>query len=225
MSNRDIEKRLDELEKVIKSQDDSPIWIDGKNNIIRMDVNSRRGEEITFPTTFAAARWLEKRIDDHPAAVGSYMVDNICDLYEDSEELKDTIRKIIPDPIVVPDLAPHLVDGRIVYQEKSGPCNHPTVFSADELPTCLFAHLKTTQPADINLWCLAILIKRYFGTPEFRERYQNGVLSDDDINLNFVFYIIYGWDKEEPSLNDFAQLFRQLVRLPDKQSEKESCKK
>jgi hypothetical protein len=65
------------------------------------------------------------------------------------------------------------------------------------------------------------LIRQYFGTLKFRERYEKGILSDDDINLNFVFCIIYSWDKDELSLNEFAQLFRQLVRLPETQSEKE----
>ena len=200
---KDLDKRLDELEKVIKSQDDSSIWIDGKNNAIRIDVDSRRGKEITFPSTFEAARWLEKQIDAHPIAIGSYSVDNICDLYEDGEELKTIIRKIIPDPIIVKQMSGDII------------------FSADELPALLFGRLKTTQPANINLWLLAHLIRRYFNTHEFRERYQNDVLSGDDINLNFMFYIFYGWNKEELPLNEFAQLFRQLVRLPDRQSEKE----
>jgi hypothetical protein len=218
MSNRDIEKRINALEKVIKSNADSGILVDGKNNVIRLNVNFRGWKEFAFPSTYKAARWLEKQIDNHSAAIGSYSVDNICDLYEDIEELKTLIRKIIPDKIIVPDMEPKLIDGQIVYQEKIGPTNHPWIISADELPVGLFAHLKTTQPADLNFWCLANLINRYFGTPEFRERYKTGVLSDDDININFVLYIIYGWDKEEPSLNEFAQLFRQIVRLPDIQS-------
>ncbi len=211
MANRDIEKRLDELEKVIKSQDDSPIWIDGNNNVIRIDKTGRRGEEIIFPTTFAAVRWLEKQIDVHPAAAGSYSVDNICDVFWDGEELKDIILKIIPNPIVIQRRNNPIVGG----------VEKPSFFSADEFPATLFGRLKTTQPADMNLWLLTRLITQYFGNLEFRERYQNGVVSDDDINLNFVFYIIYGWDKEEISLNNFSQLFHQLVKLTNTKSEKE----
>jgi hypothetical protein len=203
MSNRDIEKRLGVLEKIIKSSDDTGIWVHGLNNVIHLNMNFRGSKEYTFPTTFEAARWLEKQIDSHPSAIGSYSVDNICDLYEDGEELKAIIRKIIPEPIIPPQKNVPL----------SGGVPKPRIFSADSLYASLFAHLKTDQPADLNLWCLANVIEQYFCDAEFRERYQNGVLSDDDINMNFILYIIYSWDKEEPSINYFARLFRQVVGL------------
>jgi len=213
---KNLTKRLDELEKIIKSNADSPIWIDGKNNVIRMDVNGKRGKDITFPSTFEAARWLEKRIDDHPQATGNYSVDCICDLYEDSETVKNYIRAFIPDKIIVPDLHPQLEGNQIVYRELSGPANHPWIISVDELSAFLFGHLKTTQPADINSWCLGQLIERYFDTPVFRERFKNDNLSEDDNNFYLALFTIYVWGKRDKATwLEFLRIVHQVARLPD----------
>lgn len=190
---KDLNKRLEALEEKIKSAADSPIWIDGKNNVIRIDSNSRQGMEITFPTVFDARCWLEKQIDKHPIAKGSYSVDNICDLFEDGEELKELIREQLPGPI--------------------GSMNGP--YSADDLPGDLFGNLKTKEPADLVLWCLVGLMRDCSGH-QFKERWEAEQLTDDDNSLMTLLFFIFAWTRggdPEECVPDFLRLFHQVTGL------------
>jgi hypothetical protein len=219
----DLDKRLVELEKKIKSIGDSPIWVDGINATVRVDINHRRGKEVTFPTVYEARLWIEKMINTHTAGgILNYQVDNLADLFEDSEDLRTTLKVIIPDKIVVPDLEPRLVNGQITWQEKTGGANHPVVYDADNNFPGILAMLGITNgmTADICLWCFANLVKVYFGSLRFKERWDANQLSEADTQMFAACATVFNWDKSDPEEQvhrEFAQLFFQVTKLPAKE--------
>jgi hypothetical protein len=92
-----IDARLKELEQMAKSQRSGNIWVEMRNNRVRVDHN-KRGKEQEFNNTHEASQWLEQQIDKAPGAVGSVIVTNLCDLYPDSDQLKEYIKQFItPD--------------------------------------------------------------------------------------------------------------------------------
>jgi hypothetical protein len=218
MNLKTLNKRLDELEKIIRTAGDSPIWIDGKNNVIRVDVNHKRGKPIEFPSTYEARIWLEKQINKHSGGIINYGVDNLADLHEDAETLRALIRDILPAPIVVPDLQPRLRNGQIVYEDKPAYCNHSQTYSADQLPgTLALGGMPAGAPADLRVWCLASLITEYFSPLQFKERYKTQTFTEDDELMCRVCLVLYAWKREGKApeiLTDFYSLFHQLVKLP-----------
>lgn len=214
-----FEKRIAELESQIIKAANSPVWIDGKNATVRADIGKKRGEEVTFPSVFEAGKWLERQINIHFGGVINYSVDNICDLYEDAGELRAHLKLIIPDKIVVPDLAPRLKEGEIVWEEKSGPENHPVIFDADtHFPATLgLSKIEPEKAADLPLWALASLIDRYFSTGAFRDRYLRSAFTQDDNKMFYALLLVYSWHKPGTAeeLNaDFFRLFLKVTELP-----------
>jgi hypothetical protein len=210
--------RLDLLEKAIKSNADSSIWIDGHNATIRVDVNSRRGQEVVFPTVYEARIWLEKQINTHAGGVISYSVDNICDLFEDAQAMRAAIKGIIPGTIKVPDLGPKLIDGQIVWQEKTGSENHPSFLSADELPGDLaICTMVPAELADLGLWCLANLMSGYFGNRQFHERFASGVFTPEDGQMFAALFMVYRRARPgnpEEQMRGYVRLIHQAGKLP-----------
>lgn len=189
------DKRLEELEARIKASADCPLWIDAKNNQVRADlIGGRRGQPVTFPSVFEAARWLEKQIDSHPGASGSFIVDRLWDLHPESERLHGVIEEIFGDKVID------------FYGLK---------YSRDEFPGVHVGALKTPGPADINLWMLATPLG-YFGTREFKERWQADTMTEEDNKLLLACFALFAWRKEgneERLWDDFARLFYQVTEL------------
>jgi hypothetical protein len=215
---RDLAKRLAALEKVIKSSAESPIWIDGKNNVIRVDVGHKRGEPIEFPTVYDARIWLEKQIDAHAGGLMGYGVDNVADLCEHAPALKAALKEIIPNGIFVPDMQTHLEKGEFVFRDKEGPANHPVTYDADNnLPGDLAFVGIPGGAADLRLWCLASLITHYTWRLEFRERWEKFELTSNDFRMYLAMLVIYVWDRpgsKEQLNSEFYRLFHQVTKLP-----------
>lgn len=83
--NQQLEKRLLEVEKAIKAKSASRVWVDMFDNALRIDVNGKRGDALTFPTTYEAARWLENRVMSAENVTGIISVENITDLFGDEQ--------------------------------------------------------------------------------------------------------------------------------------------
>jgi hypothetical protein len=219
----DLNKRLLELEKRIKSSDGSAIWINGKNATVRVDINHRRGKEVTFPTVYEARTWIEKQINSHPAGgIINYHVDNLADLFEDAQYLRTTLKSIIPDKITVPDLEPRLVNGQITWKEKTGAANHPVVYDAsDYFPgTLAMSGVTNGMTADICLWCLAKLIEEYFGTSQFKDRWVSEQTTEVDNQMYLACATVFSWHKpetEERIRDEFDRLFFQVTKLTEKE--------
>lgn len=189
------DKRLEELEARIKASADCPLWVDAKNNVVRVDLlGARRGQPVTFSSTFEAARWLEKQIDSHPGASGTYNVDRLWDLHADADNLHGVIAEIFGDKVI--DL-------------------FGLKFSGNEFPGSHFGLMKTTQPADLNLWLLQTPLA-YFETSEFKARWQAQQFTDEDNRLLLACFALFAWKREgnQKSLwDDFARLFYQITKL------------
>lgn len=104
-----IETRLTTLEHSAKTMQAGEIWVEMKNNMVRVDT-SKPGTPRTFTNTHEAARWLEKRIDRAPVAFGSIHVKNLCDVYPKSDDLRAAVSDVFgPDDLpafVFGDLKP-----------------------------------------------------------------------------------------------------------------------
>ena len=184
--------RLEHLEISLKSSGDALLFFDMKNEVVRVDIATKRGEPVKFESTLEAARWLEAKINLHENVVGSIIVDNACDLFEDSSELREIIKKVLPGEIKIR-------------------CER---FSADELPVILLGRLKTEEPANLALWAIANLM-RCFKTPEFRSRWLADELSDDDAILFSVVLILFSWhNPQDDIMSAFSDLFYQVTKLP-----------
>lgn len=188
-------KRIEELEKRIRASAECPLWIDGHNNVVRVDlVGGKRGQPVEFPTTHEAARWLEGQIDNHPGASGTFDADRLWELYPDADKLHGVITDILGDRVID------------FYGLK---------YSKDEFPGAHFGMMKTTQPADINLWLLQTPL-RYFGSKEFKPRWQAQQFTDEDNRLLLACFALFAWKREgsETELWDgFSRLFFQVTRL------------
>ena len=172
---------------------ESSAWIDARNNRVRLDVNIRRGEEKTFDTVYQAARWIEKQINKYNQVQGSYIVDNICDLYADSQELQQGVKEILGDDVIK---------------------NSNGEFKADDLFGVLFCDFKTGgQEADVNLWMLASVM-RYFTSKEFKERYSRAEYIEDDARMLEACYLIYSWGgADDPGImSEFRALLKQIAK-------------
>lgn len=204
---RNLEERLAALEAQIKKNSDSPVWVDGKNNVIRVDINRRRGEPVTFPSSADAIAWIEKQIDTHAGGVITYQADNICDLHKNGAELRDVIRGIIPDEIIISRTSGPAIGGQI----------QPMTFDADRLPVSIVLNIiPAGQPADLRLWSLANLITRIFENRNFRGRWQTGQTTENDNQLLLACLAIFSWGKPEglqDIMSDFARLFYQVTEL------------
>jgi hypothetical protein len=205
MSNN-FEKRLEKLEAEIKQSADIPVWIDGSNATIRVDVNHRRGQPVTFPSVYEARVWIEKQINSHAGGRISYTVDSIADLHENAEGLRQVLKAILP--------------GQIVVEQKtrsSGGVFEPDVYSVDDLDATLaLVGVSAGAPADIRLWCLASLMRRYFWNKETRERWNSDKLTQDDERMFFALLAVFSWKRpgsEEEIKADFARLFVQVTEL------------
>jgi len=97
MSN--FNKRLIELERTAKTQTAGGLWVEMKNNRVRVD-RHRRGKDRVFKNTYQTARWLEAQIDAAPTARGSIVISNLCDLYPDADKLKAAVADVFgPDDL------------------------------------------------------------------------------------------------------------------------------
>ena len=207
--NKNQSKRLEELEKTIKLSAESALWISGDNATARIGISHKRGKEITFPSVHDCAAWIEKQINSHAGGILDYAVDNICDLYEDADELRGVVKDILPDPIFVHRSTGQVVNGLV----------QPTVFDADNNFSGILA-LRRINPgmtADLRLWCLANLIERYFDDYRFGERWKTKQFTDDDNRMMLATMAVYAWQKPEPKdeiLAGWAQLFYQVTNLP-----------
>lgn len=213
-----LEKRLAQLESLIKASGEQPVWIDGKNNnTVRVDVGGRRGESVEFPTTLEAVRWIEKQIDSHAGGIVNFAIDHVADACEESDSLRSLITELLPGPIVISDLAPAMVDRELVWVEKIGPSNHPITLSAEYLPgTLCLAKAPDGETANLRLWLLANLIKTYFGSRHFEQHWKAGSLTDDDRRMFSVCFEVFAWQESgHPMdlLQDFHGLFYQVTGL------------
>ncbi len=187
-----LNKRLEALEAAIKSAAESPLWIDGHDNIIRLDINGKRGNPVQFPSVYKAGKWLEEQIDKHPGAAGSYHVDRIWELYRNPEQLRETIGAAL--------------EGRVIDV-------HGIKYSADAWPGSLFGGMKTAGPADLKLWLLAHGALAYFGTREFRARYNVTEFTDEDACMMCACYALFAWERIGASGEDFWRLVVQVCHL------------
>lgn len=89
-----IKIRLAELEQMAKVRRSGDLWIEMKNNIVRVD-RQKRGKERVFDSVYQAARWLEKELDEAPGAVGSVIVTDLTDVFTDSDQLRAEIAPLI----------------------------------------------------------------------------------------------------------------------------------
>lgn len=182
------EKRLLKLETEIKAAYSGSLWLDMSDNTVTVGMGHKRRERV-FPTVIEAVEWAEKQIDQHDNAFGGIVIYNICDLYPDSNALKNCIRSIIPGEI----------------KRKNG-----VTFSADHLPGIIFAGLKTGQPADIKLWALASLIKQYFDY-YFWQRVLKQEANEEDDRMFTALFLIFVWDKA--GQGDRDTMLERFVRL------------
>jgi hypothetical protein len=101
-SKRDIEKRLKEIESAVKEQTQSDIWINIKDNVVKIMRMSTGlwDEPREFESVHEAGRWVEKQIDQAPGGRIGGVIHNICDLYKDSEALKAAVADVFgPDDL------------------------------------------------------------------------------------------------------------------------------
>lgn len=207
---KDFNKRLDELEKTIKTRADSPFWIDGMNTRVRVDVGGRRGKEVTFPTVYAARQWIEQQIDKYPGGILSYTVDNLADLFEDARELRELLKNFIPEPIIAQRKTGRMIAGVPV----------PQVFNADDQFPGTLAMWKVSagMPVNLPLWCLVSLIEEYFSDSTFIERWKTSNFEVADSQMTLAAVLIFSRirpDLDEMQLfAEFARLFFQVTELP-----------
>jgi hypothetical protein len=206
-------KRLDELEKIIKHNKDLPIWVNGNNNIVRVNIGHKRGKDITFPTAYDARLWIEKQINVHPGGIINYCVDNLTDLAEDAPTLRGVIRDILAEKIVVPQTTGLVIGGKI----------QPLIFDADDnFPGILFCGAEPGRPADLTLWCLASLIKQYFSFWQFKDRWKADQLSEDDKRMFLACFAVFAWNRPGETVwlkAEFLQFFLQATKLSPSGSE------
>lgn len=193
MASRALEKRLQFLEQRTQAELEQSLWVNMDNNHITLGL--RKKQEFEFPSVYEAARWLENQIDTHPGATGSIIVDNLCDLYPDSEALKDAVSVLFGNDKIKTPLGE---------------------FSKEQMPGVRFGSLKTDQPADINFWLLASQL-HYFGTLEFSERNSAGQLTIADNQMFYALLTIYCWGKKgdlDTLFDEFIGLFHHVARIP-----------
>lgn len=189
------ELRMKEIETALAAQKSGGLFVDGHDNVIRVDVSGKRGKERTFASTYEAKIWLEQQIDAHPAAHGSYSVEDICDLYADNANLKSIIAEVFAGKVVKTN------GGKL---------------GAGQLYGLLFGTLKTDEPADLNLWMLSGAM-RYFRTPEFKSRFEARATTDDDGLMFIALLVIYSWGKpgtENEIKRGYLDLLKQVTGLP-----------
>lgn len=190
-----LDTRLDQLEAKFKAEQESGLWVDMVDNVVRLDVGRRRGKENTFPSSFDAARWVEKQIDNHGSAYGSIIVHNICELYEKSDQLKEVVQMFLPGTV------------KTTYGE----------FSAESLCGTVVGNIKTFQPASLNLWLLANVIEQYFSLHEFKQRYLADSFTDDDIQIYWALFAVFqhGQSGDLDNIRSaYERLIRQVAKLP-----------
>ena len=188
---KDFEKRLIALETAIRNESKSGLWINMSNNKVRIDKVRRRGSERTFDTVFEAARYIETEIDKNENVYGSIIVTDICDLFEESETLRAVISAIIP------------LD---TFKAKTG---------------VLFGCLKTSDPADINLWMVGSLLQN-FNTVGFMQRLKADEVNDFDNRLFLVCFDLFCWEREgdmEKLIGEFTRLFLSVSKVSKMQVE------
>ena len=74
--------RLKSLEEMLQLNAASSVWIDMWDERLRVDVNHRRGEEMSFDSVREAANWLETQIKDSDQITGVILIDDISELFE-----------------------------------------------------------------------------------------------------------------------------------------------
>lgn len=209
----DFLKRLDDLERVIKEKRKTALFITGKNNQVRVDVGTRRGVDLTFSTVYETRSWIEKQIDYHAGGVIDYRVDHICDLFADSRAALESLRSILEKPVIILGYEPRLVNGVVVYQEKSGPESHPQAFSVDRFPAGIqLSKIKPGVPANLLTWCIAGVITRVFDNPAFFERWEKNTLTSEDTLMLLSLLELFARDYPGEAggfLADFADIFLQ----------------
>ncbi len=189
---RQLFERVKQLENTAKIQNDAGLFIDMKNTQVRVDIGGKRGQVRNFDSVEAAGRWLEKVIDEHPAATGSIIVDDFCSLYSDPEDLRAEIAGILGNRVI----------GSPMGDMSSG-----------GIPVLHFGTLKTMGTADINLWLLADAIWTYYRTAEFSARLKINSFTEQDRLALQVFLTFFVWDRIDPYekiANDFLNFFYQV---------------
>jgi hypothetical protein len=94
-----IDARLKELENLANSRNDGDLWVEMRNNRVRVDRDAKRGKEREFKSTFEAAQWLENEINEAPGAIGSVVINDLCELHPNPDQLREEIA-----PFLIPTL-------------------------------------------------------------------------------------------------------------------------
>jgi hypothetical protein len=78
-----LSTRLSLLEERLKVIEAGGIWVDMLDTKVRIDIGTRRGKEIEFPTVFQAAKYVERWMEKAVEVRGVVFVSNIADLMND----------------------------------------------------------------------------------------------------------------------------------------------
>ena len=78
-----FDKRLSLLEERVKVSKAGGVWVDMLDNKVRVDVGSKRGKEVIFPTVFQAGKYVQAWKDKGLDVTGIVFVSYIGDLFYD----------------------------------------------------------------------------------------------------------------------------------------------
>jgi len=78
-----LNERLKLLEERVKVLEAGGIFVDMMDNIVRIDIGTRRGKEMEFPTVFQASKYVEKWMEKATEVHGVVFVSSIADLFYD----------------------------------------------------------------------------------------------------------------------------------------------
>jgi len=82
-----FEKRLSLLEENSKALESGGVWVDMLDNKVRVDINSKHGKEIEFPTVFQAGQYVQKWKEKAVSVCGVVFVSFFPDLMYDKPSI------------------------------------------------------------------------------------------------------------------------------------------
>lgn len=183
---RQIEKRLQELERLSKMRQKSGLWIECLDNHVRIDSGARRGKDRTFTTLYDAVSFIEETIDNHDVVCGSLVYNDIFQLYRDSEGLRSSIEEIMPPDDLI---------------KRSG---------------VAIGNLKTSYRADVKLLSVLRPVLWNFRTVGFYNRWCSGNFEETDKQLVAACFELFRWERDvdpKEARNIFAGLFYTVTGL------------
>jgi hypothetical protein len=200
--------RLEELEKIIRERPAPGAYFKMENRRVVVWINRKCVENKIYPTVFEAGQHVESLVNTQDNLFGEIWVNNIIDLCPNSEILKATINEILDNKIIESDET---------LRDWSKSDERFRIWdSANKLKEL------GGEPFNIALSGLRRVIGVNFNNVGFYMRFKNDEITDEDNQtfaaLSMVYCIIRPGDPEKQFL-DFAQLFTQLVTLPDKRSD------